>query len=175
MWASPHLFTYVCARSCPTLCDPWDCSPPGSSIHRISQARTLEWVTISFSRVASPPRVWTMSLVPPSLQANSLLLSHRGSPYLCRCTSNHISFSTLTKKNLTPSYFPPIFPFTVGCCSSCLEGSGKKVVQKRTTLSAENKMGWELEHCSSSAAAQGFFGGWNWGSPSSGRKGSEST
>ena len=34
---------------CPTLCDPMDCSPPGSSIHRILQARTLEWVAISFS------------------------------------------------------------------------------------------------------------------------------
>ena len=34
---------------CPTLCDPVDCSPPGSSIHWILQARILEWVTISFS------------------------------------------------------------------------------------------------------------------------------
>ena len=34
---------------CPTLCDPMDSSPPGSSIHRILQARILEWVAISFS------------------------------------------------------------------------------------------------------------------------------
>ena len=34
---------------CPTLCDPIDGSPPGSSIHRILQARILEWVAISFS------------------------------------------------------------------------------------------------------------------------------
>ena len=116
-----------------------------------------------------------VSLVPPPLQADSLQLSHRGSPYLRRYTSNHISFSTLRTKNLTPSHLPPIFPSRVGCCSSCLEGSETKVVQKRTTLSAENKKGWELEHCSSSAAAQGFFGGWNRGSPASLRKGSEST
>ena len=38
------------AQSCPTLCDPMDCSPPGSSVHGILQARTLEWVAISFSR-----------------------------------------------------------------------------------------------------------------------------
>ena len=38
------------APSCLTLCDPVDCSPPGSSVHGVSQARTLEWVTISFSR-----------------------------------------------------------------------------------------------------------------------------
>ena len=36
-------------QSCPTLCDPMDCSLPGSSIHGISQARVLEWVVISFS------------------------------------------------------------------------------------------------------------------------------
>ena len=36
-------------QSCPTLCDPMDCSPPGSSIHGIFQARVLEWVAISLS------------------------------------------------------------------------------------------------------------------------------
>ena len=39
-----------------TLCDPMDCSPPGSSVHGISQARTLEWVAVSFSRGSSQPR-----------------------------------------------------------------------------------------------------------------------
>ena len=36
-------------QSCPTLCDPMDCSPPGSPVPEILQARTLEWVAISFS------------------------------------------------------------------------------------------------------------------------------
>ena len=36
-------------ESCPTLCDPIDGSPPGSTVPRILQARTLEWVAISFS------------------------------------------------------------------------------------------------------------------------------
>ena len=36
-------------QSCPTLCDPIDSSPPGSSVHGILQARILEWVAISFS------------------------------------------------------------------------------------------------------------------------------
>ena len=44
------------AQSCPTLCDPVDCSLPGFSIHGIFQARILEWVTISFSRGSSRPR-----------------------------------------------------------------------------------------------------------------------
>ena len=43
-------------QSCPTLCDPMDCSLPGSSVHRIFQARVLEWVAISFSRGSSQPR-----------------------------------------------------------------------------------------------------------------------
>ena len=38
------------AQSCPTLCDPMDCSLPGSSVHGIFQAIFLEWIAISFSR-----------------------------------------------------------------------------------------------------------------------------
>ena len=38
-------------QSCPTLCDPRDCSLPGSSVHGIFQARVLEWGTIAFSDV----------------------------------------------------------------------------------------------------------------------------
>ena len=42
------------AQSCPTLRDPMDCRPPGSSVHGIFQARILEWVTIPFSRDSQP-------------------------------------------------------------------------------------------------------------------------
>ena len=45
----------VC-QSCPTLCDPVDCSPPSSSVHGIFQARILEWVATSFFRGSSRPR-----------------------------------------------------------------------------------------------------------------------
>ena len=41
---------------CPTLCDLIDCSPPGSYVQRILQARILEWVAIPFSRGSSPLR-----------------------------------------------------------------------------------------------------------------------
>ena len=44
------------AQSCPTLCNPMDCSPPGSSLHGILQARILEWVAMPFSRRSSQPR-----------------------------------------------------------------------------------------------------------------------
>ena len=50
---------YVCVlvtQSCLILCDPMDCSPPGSSVHEILQARILEWVAISFSRGSSQPK-----------------------------------------------------------------------------------------------------------------------
>ena len=44
------------AQSCPTLCNPMDCSLSGSSVHGIFQARVLEWIAISFSRGSSRPR-----------------------------------------------------------------------------------------------------------------------
>ena len=47
------------AQSCLSLCNPMDCSLPGSSIHGIFQARVLAWVAISFSRGSSRPRDWT--------------------------------------------------------------------------------------------------------------------
>ena len=64
------------SSSCPTLCDPVDCSPPGSFVHGILQARILVWVAISFSRGSSQPYLlyW---------QANSLPLSHQGSTICC--------------------------------------------------------------------------------------------
>ena len=43
-------------QSCPTLCDPMDCSPPGSSVQGILQARILEWDAMPSSRVSSQPK-----------------------------------------------------------------------------------------------------------------------
>ena len=48
-------------KSCSTLWDPMDCSPPSSSIHGISQARLLEWVSISFSRISTWPTSSTLA------------------------------------------------------------------------------------------------------------------
>ena len=49
-------------QSCPTLCDPMDCSPPGSSVHDVIQSRILEWVAMSFSRGSSQQRDWSLIL-----------------------------------------------------------------------------------------------------------------
>ena len=52
--------TWKCESLCHVwFCDPVDCSPPGSSVHGILQARILEWVAISFSKGSSWPRDWT--------------------------------------------------------------------------------------------------------------------
>ena len=68
------------AQSCLTLCDPMDCSLPGSSIHGIFQARVLEWVAISFSRGSSRPEDETC--VSPIVGRCFYRLSHQGSPIL---------------------------------------------------------------------------------------------
>ena len=52
-----HCCCCLVAKSCPILCHPMDCSPPGSSVHGILQARILEWVAILFSRRSSQPRI----------------------------------------------------------------------------------------------------------------------
>ena len=68
-------------QACPTLCNPVDYSLPGSSVHGILQARVLEWVAMASSRGSSKPR----SL---ALYADSLPLSHQGSPYDYTTKSN---------------------------------------------------------------------------------------
>ena len=69
----PFLWPRTHAKSlqlCPTLCDPMDCSLPGSSVHDIFQARILEWVATPFSRGSSPPGIEPGS---PALWGDSFL------------------------------------------------------------------------------------------------------
>ena len=65
------------SQSCPTLCDPVDCSSPGSSVHGILQARILEWVVVPFSRDLPNSETEPRS---PALQADSLLPEPPGKP-----------------------------------------------------------------------------------------------
>ena len=69
----------VASQSCLTVCYPKNCSPPGSSVHGIFQARILEWVGVSSSRESSQPSDWTRAL----LHCRQILyhLSHQGNPY----------------------------------------------------------------------------------------------
>ena len=70
-WATANVLV---AQSCPSLCEPVDCSPSGSSVHGILQARILEWMAISFSRGSSRPRDGTRVF-----WQDYLPLSHQGS------------------------------------------------------------------------------------------------
>ena len=64
-------------QACLTLCNPKDCSPPGSSVQGVLQARIREWVAMPFSRGSS----WSRDRIPaPALQVDSLPMSHWGSP-----------------------------------------------------------------------------------------------
>ena len=83
-----HCFKYY-AQSCPTLCDPMDCSLPGSSDHGIRQARILEWVAMPPLGDHPNPGIQSTSLMSPALslmrrlphwQVGSLPLAPPGSP-----------------------------------------------------------------------------------------------
>ena len=74
----------VCAQAhslCPSLCDPKDCSLPGSSVHVIFQARVLEWVAIFSSRASFRPRDWThISFISCTGRRILYQLCHLGNP-----------------------------------------------------------------------------------------------
>ena len=98
------------AQSCPTLCNPKDCSLPGSSVHGIFQARVLEWVAISFSRDLPNPGIKPGS---PALQADVLLSEPPGktSNYWKKEAANIINMmqrhlkSKIDTENLSISIF----------------------------------------------------------------------
>ena len=75
----------MCAQSLQSglpLCDPVDCSPPGSSVHGILQARILEWVATNSSRGSSRPKNRTWVSCISCITGGFLTLSHQGSPDL---------------------------------------------------------------------------------------------
>ena len=74
-----------------TLCDPMDCTPPGSSIHAIFQARMMGWVAISFSRGSCQPRDWTQ----------------------VSCTAGRF-FTNWTTRKAQKHFFEPVFFFWGG-------------------------------------------------------------
>ena len=75
------------AQSCPTLCEPMDCSLPGSSVHGIFQAIVREWTAISFSRGSSQPRDWTQTS--HFVDRRFTIWATREVPIFARQTSNY--------------------------------------------------------------------------------------
>ena len=78
------------AQLCLTLSDPIDCSPPGSSVHGIFQARMLEWAAVSFSKGFSQPRNRTHLLLLLHWQAILYYVHHQGIPTLFINIVNYI-------------------------------------------------------------------------------------
>ena len=87
-------------QSYPTLCNPVDCSPPGSSAHGVLQARILEWVAISSSRGSSQPRDWThvfcisyigrwiLTTLPPGKPRMTVWFCNSTSGYILKSSEN---------------------------------------------------------------------------------------
>ena len=114
-----------------TLCDPMDCSLPGSSVHGIFQARILEWVAISFSRRSSRPRIPNLGL--PHCRQTLYHLSHQGSPMVGMGSSNLPvgrtrgciivqllgRSDTLRPHGLHHARLPCPSPFPGACSNSC--------------------------------------------------------
>ena len=93
-------WTCVHAQSCPSLCNPMNCSPPGSSIHGILQLRILEWVAMPSFRGSS----WLKNRTPPLLHCRRLSLDHWG----------HISHEVFMSPSSSIIWDGPlIFIFTV--------------------------------------------------------------
>ena len=124
------------AQSCPTLSDPMDCSPPGSSIHGVFQATVLEWGAIAFSSwisETSKTRTWTPSLH-LSLFCSISLLSffslQTGLPGKTDSSRNNHGY------NFALHYFPPWHPYLwlggvlIGVSSS-YEESGEGATWRR--------------------------------------------
>ena len=80
-------YMYICVqKSCSNFCDPMDCSPPGSSVHGILQARILEWVAMPSSRESSCPGIEPTSLLSPVLAGGFFTTKcHLESPCVCVC------------------------------------------------------------------------------------------
>ena len=95
---------YLITKSYPTVCDPMDCSPPGSSVHWISQARMLEWVAISFSRGSSQPR---------DQICVSCIGSHWHCSYLCLFDQRTLIFYLHGSNNQTAWIFKDYIEFWV--------------------------------------------------------------
>ena len=99
-------------QSCPTLCDPIDSSPPGSPVPGILQARTLEWVAISFSSAWKEKWKWSRSVMSDSWRPHGLRPTRLLRP--CCATLKWFPFSVFS---LFPLFFDCLVPthFFLSC------------------------------------------------------------
>ena len=105
---------HLCAQSpqtCPALCDPVDCSLPGSSVHGILQIRILEWVAMPSSRGSSQPGEWTCISYIFCIRGRFFTAEPLGMPH-----AHHPCFWI----NGSPLILPP--PFPSHCANHSLRG-----------------------------------------------------
>ena len=121
----PHGGTWraLCAKSlqsCPTLCDPMDCSPPGSSVPGIFQARILEWIAIPFSMDLPNQGIKPTSLMSPALTGGFFTTSTtRKAQESVQFSSVAQSCQTLRPNRLQYTRFPCPSPTPRACSDSC--------------------------------------------------------
>ena len=95
-WVVQHQkWKVLVTQSCLTICDPTDCNMPGSSVHRLLQARILEWIAVRFSRGFSWPRHQTRV---SCIAGRLYLRSHKGSPEHQRHCQDHSWSLALSQK-----------------------------------------------------------------------------
>ena len=93
-------------------CNPMDCSPPGSSVHRISQATILEWVAISFSRGSSNPRIKPAS---PTLAGGFFTTEPPGKPQTLKASWTKKVWKPQSYSKHFPSHFLSLWPCNMAC------------------------------------------------------------
>ena len=105
-------------QSCPILYDSMDCSPPGSSVHEIFQARILEWVSISFSRGSSQARAQTC------VSSTGRQILYHWAPWEVLCIQGASAFSEAAMKGMqeTESILSILFVCAMACGSQAVPG-----------------------------------------------------
>ena len=121
------------------LCDTMDCSPPDSSVHGILQTRILELVAVSFSKRSSQPRIQTHICL-LHWQADSLLLSHQGSP----CSSLHTFKISLPRKRPIQHLFQFVCVFWLHWAFSVAVSRGYSLVPMQGFLITGASLVWSI-------------------------------
>ena len=150
-------------KSCPTVCNPMDCSPPGSSIQGIFQAWILEWAAISFSRRSSQPRGWThiscMSWISRwifyhcTTWETPIFYLWNKNIIACICVENHISNHPIIFLTSSIKHFlvPDIFCFLISISPS-----------SNFTAGGLYCGAWTIAHRNRRRAFQDNHAGWKW-------------
>ena len=126
-----HILLFMClclcvcvlvAQLCLTLCDPTDCSPPGSSVHGILQARILEWVAILFFGGSCRPRDWTCISCSAGRFFTIWAMREAHFSYMF-IFSGCMYIESFNFSFCLPLFLPPYLPHSLVCLCSFLSSS----------------------------------------------------